>query len=257
MKLLNLNYILLKSDFFLIFSSGRYIFMHRIKLFFFLFFLFLGSFQYSNAQNNEIGASLGLCNYKGELSPSLPNPLSFRPGVSLFYRRNFSPVVSLRLSFTAGWLSGNENESSAPIATVRRGSFNGIFGELAGMVEYNFLNYRDFNEPNEFTPYLTGGVGLYNFSVLNNDYDPDGFYTKVCLPVGMGFKYTLSKQWNLGGEFVARRATDFLDGISDNVNLLNKQIGDPVDADWYYYAGVSISYTFYNVQCPRNHSFKK
>ncbi|HEX8545641.1 MAG TPA: DUF6089 family protein [Cytophagaceae bacterium] len=213
--------------------------------------------RYLSAQNNEIGGSLGLCNYKGELSPLLPNPLFFRPGASIFYRRNFSPVVSIRLSLTAGWLSGNEKNASTPMSDVRNGAFSGLFGELAGMVEYNFLNYRDFNQPYEFTPYITTGLGLYNFSVTSNAYDPDGFYTQICLPIGMGFKYTLGKQWNLGGEFVGRRATDFLDGLSDNVNSSNKQLGDPIDADWYYYAGISISYTFYNVQCPGHHQFKK
>lgn len=222
------------------------------------FLVFCITFLLSNkivAQNNEIGGSIGVLNYKGEVA-SIMNPIFSRPGISLFYRRNFSPAVSLKISAMGGFIYANEKNANNPVPKVRNAEFSNFISELGGMLEYNFLNYRDNKVPVKLAPYLTGGLALYNLNVSKNRYEENQIYTQVSIPIGFGVKYMLNEHWNLGGEFIARRATDFLDGLHENM-LNNKLIADPVDKDWYYFLGFSISYTFYSIHCPDHHNFGK
>ncbi|WP_262923007.1 DUF6089 family protein [Hymenobacter cellulosilyticus] len=57
----------------------------------------------------------------------------------------------------------------------------------------------------------------------------------------------MSPRWNLGLEAGARKAfTDELDHLgTQNPLLVNTH-----DQDWYFYNGLSISYTFYKINCP-------
>ena len=67
------------------------------------------------------------------------------------------------------------------------------------------------------------------------------------MPVGVGIKYALSEFINLGLEVGARKTfTDRLDQLHDQTSLLVNRH----DQDWYYYSGVSLSYTFYKIRCP-------
>ena len=57
------------------------------------------------------------------------------------------------------------------------------------------------------------------------------------------------RRWNLGLEVGARKEfTDKLDDISEQ----NPLIENRHDQDWYFYNGVSISYTFYKIRCPED-----
>jgi hypothetical protein len=72
------------------------------------------------------------------------------------------------------------------------------------------------------------------------------------LPFGVGLKYVLAGQWNLGLEFGARKTfTDYLDDLGGNLNTTNKfQNGNPFSNDMYVFTSLSVSYTFYKIRCP-------
>jgi len=103
--------------------------------------------------------------------------------------------------------------------------------------------------------YVFGGFGLSAYSAKSES----STYSRIqpVIPFGLGLKYRLNKQWNLEFEFGARKTFfDHLDKVSSvvNPNKLNPKYGNELDNDWYYFTGVSISYTFYSVPCPFNYN---
>ncbi len=208
--------------------------------------------MHSKAQKNEIGGGLGALNYIGELSRYY-NPAFLRPAGNLFFRRNISPVVAAKFTLTVGNMFAAES-TSQPTAVARRASFNGLLTDLAITFEYNFfdyiLNYSDRKRASKYSPYLTGGVSLYNFQgkvVNGGNIDRN---THIAIPLGVGIKYMFTDQWNIGAELIAHKTfSDKLDGIYDN-KINGKLASDPSNKDYYYYLGFNISYTFFKVHCP-------
>jgi hypothetical protein len=219
---------------------GKYIF----PIFFVLLMLpttSKGQKNIAGAGLHEFGGGLGAVNYTGELSPGF-NFTFFRPGGMLFYRYNISPVLSFRASFMSGTLHANESKLQDPIAKARKGKFTSQVVEFAGMVEYNFFNYRPKKELYRYSPYLTAGFAGFGSKST-------GF--QIALPMGIGLKYRLNQRINLGLELVARKTfTDKLDGIDSSIIGVH-QTATTTENDWYYYAGFSISWTAYSVICPK------
>jgi len=204
----------------------------------------------ASAQTHEIGAGLGGLNYSGQLSPGY-NPLFLRPAVSAFYRNNVTPVIALRSGIYFGTLYATDNNKT-PVPAVRDGLFKSALSEISEIVEYNFLNYRALNDPVRFSPYLAGGLGFF----VSSSFYGGGRQFQVCMPMGVGVKYKLGKQFNLGAEIVARKTfTNNLDGYGSKV-INGHETADIFNKDWYYYTSVNISYTFYDVKCPQRVQFK-
>lgn len=214
----------------------------------------------ANAQNtSELGIGIGGLNYKGELSPTYQLENN-RPALTIFYRKDISVPVTLRGAFTGGLLQANDenvkgvNEDTAPLHNYRQASMKGGLAEVSGVLEYNFFNYRNRRNKIHFTPYLFIGIaGFYadTKSTSSNaglgNLNARGNMVNVAIPAGFGFKYAVSSRWNLGLEAGARKTlTDDLDHLGDqNAFLANRHT-----KDWYFYNGVSVSYTFYKIYCP-------
>ncbi len=225
-------------------------------------FLFLGFTvfcQVSVAQNHEFGLGVGGFNYTGDINPRY-NFLNYRPGGMVFYRYNSTNrVTAFRLGFSLGQLAGSESRSKEYTAVVRDASFKSGLTEVSLMGEYNFINYRDKKQLWKFSPYLTAGIALFasepapssNFTSDYSDYQGPGF----AIPFGVGVKFILNRNWNLGTEFVARKTfSDHLDGVS-TADFGKKSTGNPLDTDWYYYTGVTLSYTIFKTSCPQEYKY--
>ena len=54
---------------------------------------------------------------------------------------------------------------------------------------------------------------------------------QLCIPLGIGFKYTIDRQWGLGLEFGIRKTfTDYIDDVSTTyIDLSQYQTGDQYD----------------------------
>ncbi|MBC6608543.1 outer membrane beta-barrel protein [Hymenobacter sp. BT188] len=214
----------------------------------------------ANAQNtSELGIGIGGLNYKGELSPNYQFENN-RPALTIFYRKDISVPITLRGAFTGGMLQANDenvqgvNDATAPLHSYRQATMKGGLAEVSGVLEYNFFNYHNRKDKIHFTPYVFIGVaGFYantkttfegqSFNIPNTS----GGMLGVAIPVGAGIKYALSPRWNLGLEAGARKTfTDKLDHLSNE----NAFIANRNTKDWYFYNGVSISYTFYKIYCP-------
>jgi hypothetical protein len=211
---------------------------------------------------SELGIGVGATNYKGEVSPQFQWQNS-RPALTVFYRRDISAPVTLRAGITAGFLRATDanvqgaNGSVPPLQNYRKLSLKGGLVEAAGIVEYNFLDYHNRKDQHRLhlSPYLFAGLGVYyaNTTVhsanvdLQPTFDRQGAKVGIAIPAGAGLKVALNEYFNLGLEMGVRKTfTDQLDHTGDQTPLLVNSH----DQDWYYYSGVSLSYTFYKILCP-------
>ena len=203
------------------------------------------------AQGLDIGGGLGGSSYTGDMIRGY----SFGqqgPAIQGFVRYNLSNVVGVRATGLAGRLRGDDRNSPIdPFTQLRGRNFQRFVLEASLVLEYNFLDYKERNSLINWSPYFFGGVGLAGFSDKSGTND----YSRIqpVVPFGLGIKYKVTKQWNLEFEFGARKTFfDYIDEVSEVQipNKLNPEYGNELDNDWYYFAGISISYTFYSVPCP-------
>ncbi|HSZ24302.1 MAG TPA: DUF6089 family protein [Cytophagaceae bacterium] len=226
----------------------------KISLPVFLFLLL--SIDYNSfGQKHEFGIGAGGFTYVGDINPRF-RLANYRPGGMLFYRYNSANrYTAIRVGVSIGQLAGSEDKSKQAVPEVRQASFTSSIDELSVMGEYNFINYRDKKQLLKFSPYMTAGLAIFASNpVVKSNSNPESSGTQnanIALPFGVGIKFILSKYWNLNTEFIARKTfTDYLDGIS-NGQIGTKSTGNPLDTDWYFYTGISVSYTIYGVKCPQ------
>jgi len=182
-----------------------------------------------------------------------------RPALTVFYRKDVSVPITLRGAFMGGLLRADDgnvtgvNGGVPPLQAYRQANTKGHLLELSGAVEYNFRDFHLRTDKRHFTPYLFIGIaGFYANTTtesvsLGGTYNQSGSMFGIAVPMGVGFKYALSQHLNLGLEVGARKAfTDQLDHLSEQDPFLVNQH----DQDWYFYNGLSLSYTFYKILCP-------
>ena len=147
------------------------------------------------------------------------------------------------------------NGGVAPLRGYRQANTKGGVLEASAVVEYNFMDYHFRTDKVHFTPYLFAGIaGFYastttvtNNPALESTFNRDESMIGIAIPAGAGIKYALSQHINLGLEVGVRKTfTDELDHLSEQDPLLV----NPNDQDWYYYSGISLSYTFFKIRCP-------
>lgn len=204
------------------------------------------------AQRSEIGFGIGTFNYTGDLVRSYNFKYS-KPAATVFYRSNLSRVVSFRTALTAGQIGASEKPIDA-FAAKRDASFDLFLMEASGVMEYHFLNWREGKRFVRFTPYAFAGLGL--FGISGNAEKKDEYSNiQAAIPFGAGIKYVYTPKWYFSLEFGIRKTFfDYLDNISDGNprNKNNTQYGNPNDNDAYYFLGISITRTFYDIPCPKN-----
>ncbi len=204
------------------------------------------------AQNSEIGLELGAYNYMGDVVRSYDfgnNSL----GGQFFIRKHLNEGVSFRFSIGGGKVKGADDEAFDIFSANRRASFEGNFVNSDVQLEYHFLNYRNDRLEQYWTPYVLLGVGVYRFEGqdhLFNSYDSG---LKFRIPVGVGIKLRLDKRWTFA---ISTSAIKTNSDVIDNVSLLTPNIknyrgGNPNDDDIMFFTGISLSYTFYKIVCPK------
>jgi hypothetical protein len=211
--------------------------------------ILIGLVSETSAQKVEVGAGLGVFNYKGDISPSFKFRF-VKPGGSLFFRYNPNQALSLRAEIAGGLVGAEDQYSKDPFQKARNLSFRSRITEASAVAEYNFLDYQEKRYAVNWTPYVFGGMGLSKFKpdVVTDTYKKNTFV----IPYGVGIKYQIKRPWNVGLEYGTRKTfTDYLDNLGgDPKNNDKLQQGDPSRKDTYYYIRLSVSYTFYRIVCP-------
>jgi len=204
------------------------------------------------AQRSELGFGIGTFNYTGDLVKNYNFKYS-QPAATVLYRSNINRIVSFRAAITAGKVKASEKPIDA-FAAERNASFDIFLLEGSVGIEYHFLNWKDSKVPMRFTPYLFGGLGL--FGISGNDTKPAEYSNvQMTIPFGGGFKYIVNPRWYVALEFGIRKTFfDYLDNVSDfkDQTQKNYRYGNPNDNDNYYFLGITLTRTFYDIPCPTN-----
>ncbi|RYZ23692.1 MAG: hypothetical protein EOO16_03825 [Chitinophagaceae bacterium] len=194
------------------------------------------SAQQGYVQEGEFGFGLGAAHYFGDLN-TRANINRPKFAATAFFRKNFGNYVALRLSGSYARVGYSDVYNKRNEYMRRRNlSFNSNIWELALQGDFNFYKFMPYDEQNNFTPYVTFGVGLFTydpFAYLGGEkyylrtlgtegqgseaYPDRRAYSTMAMsiPFGVGVKYNLNNRMNIGFEIVHRFTnTDYLDDVS-------------------------------------------
>ena len=236
-----------------------------------LCFLALVSVTPSFGQSYEVGGGLGTAVYSGDLLRRIDPGQTGLQG-TLFGKRNFDNVWTLRVALSTGILQADDEMTSIDLVTRSRDArFKGGVIEGSAVMEFNFLDFLRNDSEFRFSPYGFFGIG-YSYFIMKGRYSaerftPADFYqlSSPVIPFGGGVKYRLNDQWTLAAELGIRATfTDYLDKIDSKAGVIpvseidpntGRQLthiinfGNPNTKDWYYFLGLTLSYTIPNVKC--------
>ena len=255
----------------------------------------------TNAQYYELGVFGGFSNYQGDLAPFAFNPAETHLASGVFAKYNFNKFLAVKVSYYSGSLSGNDALYDQPFRVKRNLHFETAINEVAVMGEMNITGFQPHRHKNLLSPYVFAGIGLFHFNPKANfegnwvELQPLGTegqgteaypdrepyrLTQINVPLGIGFKGNISRNWNIGVELGWRKTfTDYIDDVSntyvakeiliaengalawelsnrsdeinDGVEWLkddNYLRGDPTDKDWYFFTGFIVSYNLSLIQ---------
>ena len=198
--------------------------------------LFVSGQREAVVQEGEFGVGIGAGHYFGDLNTRahINRP---KIAATAFFRKNFGNYIALRVgaSFAQLGYSDIYNTHNAYMQ-ARNLSFNSNVWELAVQGDFNFFRFMPGEPGYNFTPYVTFGVGVFNYdpfamlagqkyflrplntegqgSALYPDRKPYGSMA-FSIPLGVGFKYCINESINVGFEIVHRvTGTDYLDDVS-------------------------------------------
>ncbi|KEO73417.1 type IX secretion system protein PorG [Anditalea andensis] len=233
--------------------------------------LLLLSMTDASAQQYEVGLGLGGATYTGDIIRHV-DPTQIGIQGTLFGRRNFDNVWSVRGGLAFARLNGADEKRPIDAMAIQRDAyFQGSALEAHILAEYHFLDYLSPQSAFRFSPFAMFGLGYTFFSGRGNGGpEPDGRYSvgTPVIPIGAGVKYKLRDRLFMTVEAGIRATfTDYLDKIEHNTVYLERFIPDPDnpgmnmvnpaglnygsrdDKDWYYFLGVTLSYSFHQVKC--------
>lgn len=190
----------------------------------------------AKAQKVEVGATIGIANYTGDLAPYLVLSET-KPTIGIFARYNFNHTWAVTAQVNQLRISGDDaNFSYNKPRNIR---FRTDITELAGVFEFNYYKYGPGVLDKRFTPYVYWGLGMIF-------YDPQGFYRNewyslrdyrtegvgysgitAVMPMGLGLKWMPNKKMSLECSIGYRLAySDRLDDVSGKYPDISKVLNE-------------------------------
>ena len=195
--------------------------------------------DFGNVQQGEFGITAGAAHYFGDLNTrvGLNRP---KPAIGVFYRKQFNNYLALRVSAHFAQVGYSDIYSKNTYQQDRNLSFNSDILEFAVHGDFNFFKFVPGDPDFSFTPYATIGVGVFSYNPyayldgkkvylrpLGTEGQNIGYKgadgkvrkpygsTAVCIPIGLGIKYSLNNDLNLSFQIAERlTTTDYLDDVS-------------------------------------------
>lgn len=209
----------------------------RIRTLLFLLMISATGFAQNEAivQEGEIGISAGAAHYFGDLNnlSAINRP---KPALGVFFRKQFGNYVALRLAGHYAEMGYADRLSKVEVQRRRNLDFETKVWEMSVQGDFNFFEFIPGSPYYFFTPYITLGFGTFSFdpfTFLDGQkyylrklgtegqgsalYPDRKFYRTQAFsfPLGMGVKYNLGRNVNLGFEVTHRfTSTDYLDDVS-------------------------------------------
>lgn len=225
-----------------------------------LLLLLVTSVRKSSAQNvyswAEFGVAAGATQYFGDLNDNYGFN-QIRANVGIFGRYNLNHYLALRLSGNYTQVGYNDSYNKNAYQKMRNLSFRSDVYEATLQAEFNFFRFETGNLDNQWTPYVTGGIGAFYYNPYTL-YQGDKYYLRplgtegqnfgseynsrkygsfaMCFPVGIGVKWWMLPGVNVGLEITDRLTnTDYLDDVSTTYVGANKFAPDPTALNATYY----------------------
>ena len=231
------------------------------RLFVFSIAIFISTAFFSTrtvAQNFELGLTVGLTSYNGDVDIDAKNLFSsMRPAVGIVGKYRLSNSFLLRAQALRGKLIGSEKTHSEEWRRDRGFSFETKITELSAVLEYDFMKRGRFN----VFGFAGAGATFFNPKTdyaLPNPYiltdvtvDNNTNYKTVTatIPMGLGVKYAMNRDFILSFEIGYRKVfTDYLDGISI--------IGNPNRKDAYFISALTLTKAFGGGKSAANRNFR-
>ena len=233
-------------------------------------FLTLSSVNSSYGQSYEVGGGLGTSAYSGDIIRKIdPGQVGLQG--TLFGKRNFDNVWSLKLGVSVAELMAADSiQPIDAMASLRNAHVKGRITEFSALMEFNFLDYVNHKSEFKFSPYAFFGMGYAFVNAkgrMHKGANVEDYRTRtVVIPFGGGVKFLLTNQLTLGMELGFRPTTsDALDQLDSTLPALTRydtpigpdtkalpqslNFGNPNTKDWYYFLGVTVSYTLTKARC--------
>lgn len=186
-------------------------------------------------QEGEFGVTVGAAHYFGDINTnaSLNRP---KPALGVFFRKQFGEYIALRLGVHYAQIGYSDIYSKNDFQKRRNLSFNSNLWEATIQGDFNFMRFVPGEPFLNFTPYVTLGVGAFNYDpyaylqgkkyflrTLGTEGQGSSLYparkpysaVAFCMPLGMGFKYNINPNINFSFEVAYRFTTsDYIDDVS-------------------------------------------
>jgi hypothetical protein len=252
----------------------------------------------SYVQEGEIGGAIGLAHYFGDLNTRAAlNRPKFSGGI--FFRKQLSNYIAIKLSGNYALVGYSDKYSKNEVQKRRNLSFNSNIWELALSGEFNFFKFYPGVEGYNYTPYVSLGLGLFSYDPytylngekyhlreLGTEGQGSSLYpmrkpygsTALCIPLAVGFKYSINPSMNLFAELGYRFTnTDYLDDVSTTyapdafpntnsvgyllqdrsyetgapIGIKGRQRGNSQQKDAYVIFQVGVSFNLSSYRCPK------
>lgn len=219
-------------------TKRRYCFLAFVTRFFtsrsLLFPLLLLSLNGFCQPGAEIGIMGGSGYYLGEYNPGghFKQMQTYWGG---FYRYNMNDRFALRLNAGFSKIDIKERPLLSNGDIEYPSGFHCRITDISGLVEFNFRSFlvRKAEKSSWWSPYIFAGVGFVGAEGEGG----------VSIPLGVGMKFNLFRQWSCGIEWGGRKLfTDRIDRVSDPWKT--GETNFVFNKDWFFVTGITISYRF-------------
>ena len=190
------------------------------------------------SQNMDIGILAGGSYYYGDVVNSL-DVKSIGPSFGGFIRYRLGQRLALRAFAGYARVQGDDANSTSDWQIARNWNFQSTIIEGSLIAEFNLKADRNKGRRfvNPLIPYIFGGIGFFTFDPKTN---VNGTFistaplklsgisystSAICVPIGLGFRYYMSKRFQLGFELGARyTTTSYIDDIAPDNRYVDPSI---------------------------------
>ena len=192
--------------------------------------------QFDDPKTLEVGPHVGVSYYMGDINPMLPFAQSQLQYGGLV-RFNYDTRWTFRFDYSRATVTASDEKIKW---RPERGlNFTSIINDFSLTAEFNFLEYYTGNPKKNVSPYIFGGISVFQYTAFANvgdelidlsNYatealDPNAkWYEKmfgktssigVSIPFGVGVKFSLSRHMSATVEWRMQKTfTDYLDDVS-------------------------------------------
>ena len=193
--------------------------------------------QFDDPKTLEVGPHVGVSYYMGDLNPTLPFAQSKLQYGGLV-RFNYNNRWTFRFDYSRATVTADDTKLKW---RPERGlNFTSVINDFSLTAEFNFLEYYTGNPKKNVSPYIFGGISVFQYTAFAtvgdqlvdlSDYATEGhvdpnakWYDKmfgktspigVSIPFGMGVKFSLSRHMAATVEWrMQKTVTDYLDDVA-------------------------------------------